>query len=269
MQEINLQGRTLLITRPQPEAATTAQQVVDCRGTPLLAPALTILPPRDPRPLQQALQQSHHYQGILVTSVNGARAIVAAAPSPFLPPPFFAVGAQTAALLHQQGWSVHTPAAAAGGEAMAEAIRQWVPLHTDVPRSPIMRKGFLLVQAEQGREELATALQQAGYRVDKVTAYRAEPMTTLPTGVQTALAEGGVDAVLFFSGRSAESFVAALPQHGREWLNAPCIAAISPVTAQVVQQLGYRVAVTARRPDSLELLAALHRHWRPSPPLAM
>ncbi|MBF0161620.1 MAG: uroporphyrinogen-III synthase [Magnetococcales bacterium] len=258
----HLQGRTILITRPQPEASATAQQVLACHGKPLLAPALTILPPQDAGALRQALQHPQHYRGILVTSVNGARAIVAAMPPASQPPPFFAVGAQTATILQKEGWSVQIPAVQAGGEALAQAVIQWEQSQPATPATAgASQKTFLLPQAEQGREALAVELQQAGYGVEKVVAYRAEPLTALPAEVESALAAGRVDAVLFFSGRSAQAFVATLTPTCRAALAASCIAVISPVTAEAVQQLGFTVTVTARQPNSTALLAALHQHW--------
>ncbi|MBF0401643.1 MAG: uroporphyrinogen-III synthase [Magnetococcales bacterium] len=263
MQPCQLENRTLLITRPQPEADSTARQVLACQGTPLLAPALTILPPQEAGPLHQALARQEEYRGILVTSVNGAKAIVSAMPADADPPPFFAVGAKTAAILTKQGWSVHLPAIRAGGEALAAAVVQWAATNP-----PARGKGdsntFLFPQAEQGREELITEMQRAGYQVEKVVAYRAEPITRLAPETEQALAAGRVDAVLFFSGRSAQAFVAALPPDGKEWLAQTCIAVISPVTATVVEQLGYKVSVIATEPDSNGLLTALHRYWHPS-----
>ncbi|MBF0585081.1 MAG: uroporphyrinogen-III synthase [Magnetococcales bacterium] len=259
-------GRTLLITRPQPEANVTAEEVRASQGYPLLAPALSILPPKDTAPLYQALAAWHRYRGILVTSANGARAIVAAMPADASPPPFFAVGAKTAAILKKQGWSVHMPAITAGGELLAEAVIQWAeanqPLHGSTAGIQTDSQPFLFPQAEQGREELTIQMQQAGYPVEKVVAYRAEPITELPQETATALAAGRVDAVLFFSGRTAEAFIAALPPHGKQWLEPVCIAVISPVTGTVVEKLGYRVAVTATEPSSTGLLSALHHHWQ-------
>lgn len=265
MQYNTFQGRTLLITRPQPEANVTAAEVIASQGYPLLVPALTILPPQDTAPLYRALAAWHRYRGILVTSANGARAIVGAMPANATPPPFFAVGAKTAAILKKQGWSVHMPAIGAGGEMLAEAVIQWAvtnqPVHGSTTAVEENSKPFLFPQAEQGREELTIQMQQAGYPVEKVVAYRAEPITELPPETAIALANGRVDAVLFFSGRTAEAFVAALPSHGKGWLEHLCIAVISPVTATVVEQLGYRVAVTATEPSSTGLLAALQQYW--------
>ena len=273
---LNFQGRTILITRPQPEAETTAQQVRACHGQPLVLPSLTILPPRDLAPLHAALRQHNRYHGVILTSANGARALVSAMPAHQTPPPLFVVGKKTAKIVQGRGWPVHLPALSAGGEALAQAIMAW------------KKRGsrFLFLRAAQGREELITLLQQGGYHVDKVEAYRAEPIQVIPEETKTALAAGKIDATLFFSGRTAEAFVHALPEEGSSngrggggggrgggrggdgrgggrgrWLQRTVIAVISPVTAQTVQQLGLSVAVISQAPSSEKLLEALHQYW--------
>ena len=252
MKNIHFQGRTLLITRPQPEANSTAQQVRTYHGRPLLAPAMTILPPRDVTPLQTAFQQLHTYHGILLTSANGARAMMAAMKPNQTPPPLFVVGKKTAQIIQKQDWPVYVPPSSAGGEALAHAVMAWKS----------NKNRFLFPQAEEGREELSMLLRQAGYRVDRVAAYRAEPITNLPPQTERALAEGKVDATLFFSGRTVQAFVAALPSHGQAWLQKTIIAVLSQITAQTVQQLGYTATVISQEPSSEGLLAALHQTFQ-------
>ena len=256
IKQMNFQGRTLLITRPSPEAERTAQQIRACHGHAILSPALTIQPPDDKAALQAAMQRVHTYDGILLTSAHGANVLTTAVAPGQTPPPLFAVGEKTAGVLRKRGWKVDTPAIPAGGEALAQAIMGW---------QASSNQHFLFLQAEQGRDELTTLLQQAGYRVDRVAAYRAEAVTTLSTETQSALAKGEVDAILFFSGRSAQAFVAALPSEGKGGVRNALIAVISPVTGQAVQALGYTVTVTAHRPNSEGLLQALHHYWHPMP----
>lgn len=255
MPEHHLQGRTLLITRPQPEADVTAQQVRALHGRPLLAPALTILPPHDGRSLKQAMHALDRYQGVLITSANGARALIDAMPSSHPPPPLFAVGRKTARILEKEGWPVHVPSGAAGGERLARAVMAWRPGGA---------QPFLFLRAEQGREELGRLLQQAGYGVDQVVAYRAEPMVTLPAPVRHALEAGTVDATLFFSGRSAQAFVAVLSAEGDvAWLSRTTVVVISSVTEETVRKLGFREVLIASEPSSEGMLKTLCQHaWR-------
>ncbi len=260
MLKLNLQGRTLLITRPEPEAEATARQVSACHGLPLLAPAMTIEPPADPCPLQRALQRASRqpfpYRAILITSINAARAVRHLLPAEATLPPFFAVGKQSAALLQQAGWQVIVPAQAAGGATLAETICQWAAEHPDPCRS------FLFPQAAIGRDELISGLSQAGEAVERVEAYRAEPVTTLPAAVQQALAEEKVDAILLFSSRSAQAFLAALPEGSEHWLRRPLLVAISPLTAQSVQEAGWPVQIVAREATTESMLAGLQSYWQ-------
>ncbi|WP_130471116.1 uroporphyrinogen-III synthase [Candidatus Magnetaquicoccus inordinatus] len=257
---LHLQGRTLLITRPEPEAEQTARLVQECQGRALLAPALTIQPPADLRPLQQALQRCltppHPYRAIVLTSINAARAVIQHLPDHAQPPPFFAVGKQTATLLQEKGWPILLPPQASGGEALAHYIMHWAETHPDPCRT------LLFPQAAIGREELPTLLSQAGWLVERVQAYRAEPITTLPLPVQQALAQEQVDAILFFSSRSFQAFVNALPAEGKAWLQRPLLAVISPVTGQSLLEAGLSVAVTAREATTLSMLEGLQNYWQ-------
>lgn len=257
----NLHGRTLLITRPQPEADITARQVQLAHGIPLVEPSLTILPPKDPTPLRQALHHLENYHGIILTSINGARALVSEL-NPILkpkqlPPPLFSVGKKTAQLLKKQGWSVQIPEHASGGEALAEAIMDWQKTEGQKTEGR-----FLFPRAEKGREELRERLQQSGCHVDVVTAYRTKPIRQLSTSIQTALKTGKVDAVLFFSSYSAESFISALPEQGKSWLKNVTIATISTTTAKAVMALGESVDVVASQPNSECLLSELESYWK-------
>ncbi|MBF0096836.1 MAG: uroporphyrinogen-III synthase [Magnetococcales bacterium] len=256
-QTLHLQNRTILITRPEPEATNTARLVQACHGRPLLAPALTIQPPTDPLPLQQALQHCinppHPYQAIVITSINAARAVLQQLPNHANPPPFFVVGKQSATLLQQAGWPVLLPPNAAGGEALASFMQQWAT--TSHPH-------VLFPQAAIGRDELHNQLTQAGWQVERVEAYRAEPITTLPAEVQEALQQEKVDAILFFSSRSAHAFLDALPNKDISYLKRPILAVISPVTGQSVRATGLTVAVTAQEATTQSLLHGLYDYWK-------
>jgi uroporphyrinogen-III synthase len=258
-QSLHLQNRTILITRPEPEATHTAQLVQTYHGRPLLAPALTIQPPTDPRPLQPALQHCihppHPYQAIVITSINAARAIQQQLPAHANPPPFFAVGKQSATLLQQAGWPVLLPPHAAGGAALATFMQQWA---TTLPAPPRV----LFPQAAIGRDELHHQLTQAGWQVERVEAYRAEPVTTLPAAVQEALQQEQVDAILFFSSRSAHAFLNTLPNNDIGCLKRPILAVISPVTGQSVRATGLSVDVTAREATTQSLLQGLYDYWQ-------
>lgn len=255
-----LAGRTILITRPEPEAAESAAQVTALGGRPLLAPALVIRPPLDPLPLERAASTPEAYDAILLTSANGARAFLAALSRRRVPvttlPPVHAVGPKTARALQEGGITPVTPDSPLDGAALAEAL---------LARQPRARR-FLFPQAQEGREELVERLTAAGCGVERVVAYRAAPLEEVPSEVLAELRKGGVDGVTFFSGRSAQAFAAALPREPERstpgaWLAKTVVAVLSPITAAAVAELGIPVTLTAHRPTSESLLAALADHW--------
>ncbi|MBF0322920.1 MAG: uroporphyrinogen-III synthase, partial [Magnetococcales bacterium] len=187
MRSPNLAGRTILITRPQPEAEQTADLVRRAGGHPLVAPALVMGPPADPVPFHAAMARLDTYAGIILTSAHGARALLDALPAGSAHPPLYAVGAKTAALLHQGGCPATIPTQPGDAQALAQFI--------------LSRHGpgtlFLFLRAESGQETLVHILEAGGCRVELVVAYRAMPITQLPEPVLTALHRREVSAISF------------------------------------------------------------------------
>ncbi|MBF0623968.1 MAG: uroporphyrinogen-III synthase [Magnetococcales bacterium] len=251
-----LVGRTLLITRPQPEAAATAALVTRRGGVALLAPALEIRPPRDPAPLAAALAALERYQGVVITSANGARAFLAALPAAGPRPPVFAVGPKTARVLEKHGYPTLQPTRPGHAADLGRDILARLPRGSRL----------LCLRAEVGRWEAIALLEQEGCPVDLVTAYRAEPVAALPPAVVREIETGRVDAVLFFSGRSAAAFLAALPPPARAALAGATIAALSPITAGELRTLGLTVHLVAERPTAEALLEAVAAYWSRTDP---
>ncbi|MBF0588889.1 MAG: uroporphyrinogen-III synthase [Magnetococcales bacterium] len=247
-----LTGRVILITRPQPGNDATAHRVRQLGGEALQMPVLTIHPPKNPEPLQRAMNNLDRFDGVVITSANGARALLAHPPCPMDAPTLYAVGKKSAAPLEQAGYKVMLPPHAADAEVLAKAL-------INVPNSP---RRLLILQAEIGRDNLIQHLTKAGRTVTRVVAYRAKPLETITPLVMQALEKGHLDAVLFFSSRSAESFITRLPDPAAR-LQQVTLAAISPLTARTLQRLGHPPQVIAQTPTEEALLSALIHHWHP------
>ena len=252
MDAIDFKGRTILITRPQPEASATARQVAAANGRPLLAPVLVIQPPRDSGPLQTALARLTGYDAVVITSANGARSLIKNIPRGGPVPPLFAVGGKTARVLSEHGWKPQVPAAAEGGVALARAILA----------GDHAGQRFLFLRAEKGRAELAAMLRDQGRQVDVVTAYRADAAPVLPGDVVQGLEAGTVDAVTFFSGRTVAVFLWLLGGDAARLLARPLTVAISPVTARALAKNGIFADVTAAIATSEGVLTALCDYWQ-------
>ncbi|MBF0454500.1 MAG: uroporphyrinogen-III synthase [Magnetococcales bacterium] len=256
MTRINLRGRSLLVTRPLPEGERFGQLVASYHGKSLLAPVLEIKPPLDPLPFKKAVERVASYDGVILTSANGARAFLGQLSAQGTPhykvPPLFAVGHKTAAIIRREGLSVEVPSHASGGGRLAQAIMDWQPKESH----------FLFPRAQEGREELILVLVENGYRVDQVDAYRAEPIHTLPEAALAALKAGRVDAIPLFSGRTAEAFLKALPKGGEVWIEKPLVIAISPITQHAISSPHLTIDLVSREPTAEGLLRELDRYWQ-------
>jgi uroporphyrinogen-III synthase len=253
---LDLQGRLILVTRPLPEGESFCRLIESCNGRSLLAPALEIKPPLDSGPFESALAEIDGYDGIIITSANGARAFVegllAKKAVGGVIPRIFAVGKKTAKIVQEAGYNVTIPDCPAGGEELAAAIKGWQP-----------GGGRLLFpRAEKGREELVSILTAAKYQVGMVTAYRAEPIKLLPVEAQQALAAGQVDAIPFFSARTGRTFLNALPSGGEQWLEKPIIITISQVTSRALGQSPVTIDLIAEHPTGESILERLYQYWQ-------
>ncbi|MBF0296065.1 MAG: uroporphyrinogen-III synthase [Magnetococcales bacterium] len=247
MTPFDLQGRTILITRPEPGASESAQRVRAANGLPLLAPALVVRPAEDLMPFRAALAELERFDGVVLTSANGARVFADAIPPGREPPPLFAVGSKTARVLEARGWRVTHPSHPEGGEKLGKEILTW---HPDGER-------FLFPRAEEGREELVKELRKNGKQVEVVSVYQTVPVETLPAEV-VAVWEN-IAAALFFSPKSVAAFLAALGRMA--FAPGTVLAALSPVTAQAMRDHGLQPTVIAPRPETDAILQALAEFW--------
>src|SRR5947209_14797529 len=71
-----LKGIRILVTRARPQAAEFSHLLRRQGATVVRIPLIEIVPPRSFQPLDRALENLHCYQWLIVTSVNGARAML-------------------------------------------------------------------------------------------------------------------------------------------------------------------------------------------------
>jgi uroporphyrinogen-III synthase len=226
----------VLVTRP----AEDGLQIATCLGglghVALLAPLLTPHFEAGPEPDFTGVQ------AILVTSANGIRALIRRTVRRDIP--IFAVGPQTAQEAQAAGF---TTIRNADGDArlLASAAARWT----------MPDKGILLhVCGAEAPGTLATLLERAGFTVRRAVLYRVDAAASLPDEARQALEAGKLDAVLFFSPRSARVFCELAQGLPTQMLTALCI---SPVTAQALTQT-FKAVRIADKPNQQALLALLN-----------
>jgi uroporphyrinogen-III synthase len=189
--------------------------------------------------LEEAGCELDNVQAVLATSANGIRALAPRTARRDLP--VFAVGPQTAQEARKSGFS-NVRNADGDANSLAQATIGWAT-----------HRGVLLhVCAQNAPGTLADILGQAGFAVRRCALYSIEPAAQLPAEAKAALQEGALDAVMFFSPRTARIFAALAHDLPTDGLAALCI---SPTTAQALGAMAFARVAVAARPNQQAMLA--------------
>jgi uroporphyrinogen-III synthase len=243
----------VLVTRPHPDDETTAASL-RARGFDVLrAPMLRF------EPVAFHDDMNARYSAVIVTSANALRGI-----EPHLKGhrtlelPLFAVGEHTAAAARRAGF---THVVSANGNAAN--LRDLVLASLKAKELKKASTLLYLAGAELARD-LASELEESGFRVVTHTTYKMIPVTSLPRETCDAFAANQVEAVLHYSQRSARAFLDAARAAGVE-ISALAIpqCCISAAVASVVRDAGATQVVVAATPDENALFEALERALRP------
>jgi len=235
---------TVLITRAELEAERLAR-ILAARGfESMIEPLLAI------RFLPQSAQILAPFlagvQAVLFTSANGARAFAAATPQRDLR--VFAVGDATAAVAHESGFDGVVSASGNVDDLAARVIAALKPAD-----------GALIHAAGSvNAGDLAGLLGAAGFSLRRAVLYEAVPATTLQEATRAALARGDIAAALFFSPRTAATFV-RLAADSRRFMERVTGVALSAAVATSLAGLPWRRIAVAPAPNEAALLDTMER----------
>jgi uroporphyrinogen-III synthase len=233
-----------LVTRPLGDAAPLVRALADRGIDAIVAPLLAIAAlPDAARRLTDALIGA---QALLFTSANGARIFAASSPRRELP--VFAVGDASAAAARIAGFRTVT---SAGGDVsdLAELIRaKLAPQHGAL----VHAAGSVIAG------DLGAALEAAGFAYRRAVIYDAVTAETLPPDAAAAMRDGALELALFFSPRTAATFVRLVQAADL----APACGAItalglSEAVAAALAPLSWHVLRVAAQPTQGALIGAL------------
>lgn len=230
----------LLLTRPEAESLGL-RQTLEARGHRVdVAPML-------------AIRQNHAVDlpldgvtAVLFTSANGVRAFCDATPRRDFT--VYAVGPASAL------------AASAAGFTRVEAAGGDVDLLAQLVRARHQQgAGALLHAAGSARAgDLQAMLQADGYDVRRCVLYDAETAIALPDAVAARFGAGGYDGALFFSPRTAATFVTLVQAAGiipgATSATAYCLSAN---VAREARSLPWHAVTVAENPSEAALLALI------------
>ena len=181
---------TMLVTRPQPDASETAARLFALDIDALVEPLLTA------ETLTTTLPPADGFAALAATSANALRALHDRGELPrFLKLPLYAVGDRTAALAQHFGFA--RVVSAAGN--MTDLVALLAAAGLEGP--------ILYPAARQQSGDLAKALAPHGVMVIAAPVYAMNPVPRLSATTLSAIESGAISAVLFYSRRTAETFV--------------------------------------------------------------
>ncbi|MEE9479372.1 MAG: uroporphyrinogen-III synthase [Kiloniellales bacterium] len=230
----------VLITRLREDATPLAAELAALGHETLIEPLLTIVPRRD------AEIDLAGVQAIAFTSANGARVFARLSPRRNLP--VYAVGDSTAEAARRARF-----AEVESADGDVETLAALIATRLDPAAGAVFHAAARRVAGDlQGR------LQAAGFAVSRVVLYDAEPIPAFSPATAAALRDGSIDAILFFSPRTGETFVSLMSEanltHAYGRWHAICL---SQAVADQVGDVSWRSLQVADRPTRAGLMDSL------------
>jgi uroporphyrinogen-III synthase len=236
---------SVIVTRPEPDAGRLAGRLTADGYEPLVCPLMQIVFD------ETAMIPQREYQAILATSANGLRALEARGLTDSLKTTqVIAVGPASARLAGELGFA-QVSEAAGNVEALADLVRQ--TLSPD--QGPL-----LYVTGKSRAGDLKADLERDDFEVDRVELYEAAPAGQLDLSIAEAIRNGGTDAVLLYSPRTARIWARLVSQEdlapALSGLRHVCLS--QAVADALYKELGRNLTiVVASSPDDDAMLEAL------------
>lgn len=251
-------GKRVLVTRPAREAGEMLESLAGLGARPVLFPTVAVEPVADLRILDEALGRLGSFDWTVFSSANAVSI-------------FFDRLEELGLDARTFGTCRVAVMGSAGARALAErAIRaDLVPEQfvaealLDALRSTgeLAGKRFLLPRSDIGRDLLRDGLRSAGAAVTDVVIYRTSCPKPDPEAVRRLL-ETPPDCLTFTSSSTATNFASMLgADAARSLARNAVVAAIGPVTASTLRELGLAVQVEPHEHTVAALVAALVEYF--------
>ena len=235
----------VLVTRPAGRAHDLLEALRERGLEAVQVPAIGIRVVTEGSSLDAALANVDPAEFIVLTSANGARAVLDAAVRVELEPlmvRWAAVGEATAAVLEEAEIDNVFVPSSPNGETLARELPIRKRDRVLVPRSDIADSLLVEILAERGAD------------VTDVVAYETDeaPETSRPL-LAAALDDGPIDAVILTSGSTARGLLALADEADRERILATPVIAAGASTAAAARTAGFRTVLTAPSPAARDL----------------
>ncbi len=253
-EKLPLFGKRIVVTRAAGQARELSEKLSALGADAIELPVISLVPPLDTKPLDDAIARLEHFDWILFTSVNGVRFFLdrldlSSGDLRRLRGKLCAIGPATRRALED----LHLKVDLVPEEYVAESVA------ASFARLDLRGAKVLLPRAEAAREVLPEALRAMGAEVEVVSAYR----NVIPPEAEAKVRElfapdkPKPDWVTFTSGSTVENFLALAGAHALAGVRC---ASIGPVTTASLRAHGIEPAVEAAKYTIDGLVAALTAH---------
>ncbi len=265
----SLAGRTVVVTRAASQAGEFVAELESYGAKVIICPTIEIAEPESYERLDEAIEHLYGYDWLIFTSANAIEYFLRR---------LNARGVRVEELDEIKVCAI--------GQASADKLRD-AHVHVDVIPSQSKAEGvfaalseyvggakqlhglnILLPRAAIGRDYLPKALEEAGARVDVVTAYRTVVPENLDRGRLTAMLAGSADCIAFTSSSTVKNLALLFDTHDlSNVLSGVTIACIGDVTAATAAEYGLHVEIQPTQftvNDLAKTIASYYAKEKPS-----
>jgi len=258
-----LLGRTVVITRAASQASEFVNALEGYGAQVISCPTIEIKEPESYQQLDEALDHLYGYDWLVFTSANSVESFLKRLAhqnkqvSDLDEIRVCAIGVATAEKLHDAQVHVDLVPSDSRSEGVFSSLSEFLG-----GTEKLSGVNVLLPRAATGRDLLPKALEEAGARVDIVTAYRTVIPDYVDRGRLSAMLAGSADCIAFTSSSTVKNLAQLFDTHDlSNILKKIAVACIGGVTAATASEYGLTVSIQSAKSTVSDLARAIADYY--------
>lgn len=258
-----LAGRTIVVTRAASQAGEFVTELERYGAKVIICPTIEIAEPESYERLDEAIDHLYGYDWLIFTSANAieyflrrlnARGVKVEELDEIK---VCGIGQPSADKLRDAHVHVDVIPSQSKAEGVFDALSEFVG-----GTEQLHGLNILLPRAAVARDYLPKALEDAGARVDVVTAYRTIVPENVDRGRLSAMLAGSADCIAFTSSSTVKNLALLFDTHDlSKVLSGLTIACIGDVTAATAEEYGLQVQIQPAQSTVKDLARAIADYY--------
>ncbi|MFC1496900.1 uroporphyrinogen-III C-methyltransferase [Verrucomicrobiota bacterium] len=255
-EQLPLFGKKILVTRTRSQASDLIRKLCRLGAYALPLPTISIVPPDDPKPLNEVTSHLPEFDWIIFTSPNAVESFFKSLNSNSLDSRnlggirICSIGPGTATKLRNHGINTDLMPQTHTSEAIFEALKE----------TNLAGKRILLPRANIAPHDLPEKLEQSGAEITEVTAYKTIPAQP-EQDVLESLRNEEADIVTFTSSSTAKNFAELVRKEFGKLPKNISYASIGPETSKAARAEGLDIEIEATKHTIDGLIDAMVKHF--------